>query len=95
MRMCDVPTLTLCFGESVLPLMAAVPWCCHEVCRAVLPLVLLRCRDFGMDKSSFSGDGVVTGSGLIMGRPVYVYSQDFTGAVPCHTAVKRVAEREQ
>jgi acetyl-CoA carboxylase carboxyltransferase component len=32
-----------------------------------------------MDKSSFSGDGVVTGSGLIAGRPVFVYSQDFTG----------------
>jgi hypothetical protein len=38
-----------------------------------------RCRDFGMDKTSFSGDGVVTGSGLIAGRPVFVYSQDFTG----------------
>lgn len=37
-----------------------------------------RCRDFGMDKSSFYGDGVITGSGLIAGRPVYVYSQDFT-----------------
>jgi len=34
-----------------------------------------------MDKSSFSGDGVVTGSGLIGGRPVFVYSQDFTGTV--------------
>lgn len=32
-----------------------------------------------MDKTSFSGDGVVTGSGLIAGRPVFVYSQDFTG----------------
>jgi hypothetical protein len=32
-----------------------------------------------MDKSSFSGDGVITGSGLIAGRPVFVYSQDFTG----------------
>ncbi|WIA28133.1 hypothetical protein OEZ86_010705 [Tetradesmus obliquus] len=37
-----------------------------------------RCRDFGMDKTSFSGDGVITGSGLIAGRPVFVYSQDFT-----------------
>lgn len=37
-----------------------------------------RCRDFGMDKQSFYGDGVITGSGLIAGRPVYVYSQDFT-----------------
>lgn len=25
-----------------------------------------------------AGDGVVTGSGYINGRPVYVYSQDFT-----------------
>jgi hypothetical protein len=41
-----------------------------------------RCRDFGMDKSSFSGDGVVTGSGMIAGRPVFVYSQDFTGELP-------------
>jgi hypothetical protein len=41
--------------------------------------VTARCRDFGMDKSSFSGDGVITGSGLIAGRPVFVYSQDFTG----------------
>jgi len=24
-----------------------------------------RCRDFGMDRTSFSGDGVVTGSGLV------------------------------
>eukprot|EP00775_Hariotina_reticulata_P012877 gene12877-13003_t len=37
-----------------------------------------RCRDFGMGRTSFSGDGVVTGSGLIAGRPVFVYSQDFT-----------------
>eukprot|EP00878_Enallax_costatus_P014007 GHUV01014648.1.p1 GENE.GHUV01014648.1~~GHUV01014648.1.p1 ORF type:complete len:526 (+),score=65.23 GHUV01014648.1:397-1974(+) len=37
-----------------------------------------RCRDFGMDKGSFYGDGVITGSGLIAGRPVYLYSQDFT-----------------
>lgn len=37
-----------------------------------------RCRDFGLDKQSFAGDGVVTGFGKIHGRPVYVYSQDFT-----------------
>ena len=33
---------------------------------------------FGMDKEKFYGDGVVTGSGTIDGRLVYVYSQDFT-----------------
>jgi propionyl-CoA carboxylase beta chain len=37
-----------------------------------------RCRDFGLDKISYPGDGVVTGFGTIDGRPVYVFSQDFT-----------------
>ncbi len=34
--------------------------------------------DFGMDKQRVPGDGVVTGWGTINGRPVYVFSQDFT-----------------
>jgi acetyl-CoA carboxylase carboxyltransferase component len=33
---------------------------------------------FGMDKEKYYGDGVVTGSGRIAGRLVYLYSQDFT-----------------
>ncbi|MEK6985342.1 MAG: acyl-CoA carboxylase subunit beta [Candidatus Thermoplasmatota archaeon] len=33
---------------------------------------------FGMEKSRFDGDGVVTGYGYVNGRIVYVYSQDFT-----------------
>ena len=37
-----------------------------------------RCTDFGMDKHSMPGDGVVTGWGTINGRQVYVFSQDFT-----------------
>ncbi|MCH8525033.1 MAG: acyl-CoA carboxylase subunit beta [Balneolales bacterium] len=37
-----------------------------------------RSKDFGLDKQQFPGDGVVTGFGKIDGRPVYVYSQDFT-----------------
>lgn len=37
-----------------------------------------RCSDFGMENKHFSGDGVVTGSGTINGRLVFVYSQDFT-----------------
>lgn len=41
-------------------------------------LVRHRCRDFGLDKQSYPGDGVVTGFGKIDGRPVYVFSQDFT-----------------
>ncbi len=37
-----------------------------------------RCRDFGMDKQVFPGDGVVTGYGTVNGRVVYVFAQDFT-----------------
>jgi len=37
-----------------------------------------RCSDFGMDNKKFSGDGVISGSGTINGRLVFVYSQDFT-----------------
>ncbi|KKJ75290.1 methylmalonyl-CoA carboxyltransferase [Kiloniella litopenaei] len=37
-----------------------------------------RCIDFGMEQQSVPGDGVVTGSGTINGRLVFVYSQDFT-----------------
>ena len=36
------------------------------------------CVDFGMDEAHIPGDGVVTGSGTINGRLVYVFSQDFT-----------------
>ena len=36
------------------------------------------CTDFGMENQIVPGDGVVTGSGTISGRLVYVYSQDFT-----------------
>ncbi|MCB9876398.1 MAG: acyl-CoA carboxylase subunit beta [Planctomycetes bacterium] len=39
-----------------------------------------RCRDFGMDsdQNRILGDGVVTGSARIDGRPVYLFAQDFT-----------------
>ena len=37
-----------------------------------------RCTNFGQDKKSFPGDGVVTGYGTIDGRLVYVFAQDFT-----------------
>ena len=39
---------------------------------------LHRCHNFGMEKKQYLGDGVVTGSGTINGRLVYVYAQDFT-----------------
>jgi propionyl-CoA carboxylase beta chain len=41
-------------------------------------LVTHRCIDFGMEKQRIPGDGVITGYGRIDGRPVYVFSQDFT-----------------
>ena len=37
-----------------------------------------RSNDFGMEKTKFLGDGVVTGRGTIDGRVVFVFSQDFT-----------------
>jgi len=37
-----------------------------------------RSTDFGLDHHVVPGDGVVTGSGRIDGRLVYVFSQDFT-----------------
>jgi propionyl-CoA carboxylase beta chain len=41
-------------------------------------LVEHRSRDFGMDEEIYPGDGVVTGHGLIDGRKVFVFAQDFT-----------------
>ncbi|MBN1340626.1 MAG: acyl-CoA carboxylase subunit beta [Bacteroidales bacterium] len=37
-------------------------------------------RDFDMDKKYLPGDGVITGTGTIMGHPVCIYAQDFTVA---------------
>jgi propionyl-CoA carboxylase beta chain len=37
-----------------------------------------RCRDFGMERNSIPGDGIVTGYGRVDGRLIYVYAQDFT-----------------
>ena len=37
-----------------------------------------RSGDFGMQRQTIPGDGVVTGWGEIGGRPVFVFSQDFT-----------------
>jgi propionyl-CoA carboxylase beta chain len=41
-------------------------------------LVVHRSQDFGMEKQIYPGDGVVTGHGLIDGRNVFVFAQDFT-----------------
>ena len=37
-----------------------------------------RCTDFAMDREKIPSDGVVTGCGMINGRLVFVFSQDFT-----------------
>jgi propionyl-CoA carboxylase beta chain len=40
--------------------------------------VVHRCADFGMEQQKILGDGVVTGHGLVDGRKVFVFAQDFT-----------------
>lgn len=42
------------------------------------PFIEHRVKDFGMDSQKGPGDGVVTGYGKVNGRPVYLFSQDFT-----------------
>ena len=37
-----------------------------------------RCTDFGMEKQQVLGDGIITGHGLVNGRPIFVFAQDFT-----------------
>ncbi len=46
--------------------------------REIGMFVTHRCTDFGIDKQRILGDGVITGSGTIGGRLVYVFSQDST-----------------
>src|SRR3954464_13330825 len=41
-------------------------------------LVTHRCRDFGMEDQTIPGDGVVAGHGLVDGRQVFAFAQDFT-----------------
>jgi len=41
-------------------------------------LVVHRSKDFGLEKQLYPGDGVITGHGLIDGRSVFVFAQDFT-----------------
>lgn len=40
--------------------------------------VVHRSTDFGLDNQKYLGDGVVTGHGLVDGREVFVFAQDFT-----------------
>lgn len=36
-----------------------------------------RCTDFGMEKENIPSDGVITGFGLVNGRKIFAYAQDF------------------
>jgi propionyl-CoA carboxylase beta chain len=40
--------------------------------------VVHRSNDFGLENQRFPGDGVITGHGLVDGRQVFVFAQDFT-----------------
>jgi propionyl-CoA carboxylase beta chain len=53
-----------------------------------------RCTNFGTQDANFMGDGVVTGSGTINGRIVFVYSQDFTvfGGSLSETNAKKICQ---
>ncbi|MFL6375101.1 MAG: acyl-CoA carboxylase subunit beta [Pyrinomonadaceae bacterium] len=40
--------------------------------------VVHRSQDFGLENELYPGDGVVTGHGLVDGREVFIFAQDFT-----------------
>lgn len=42
------------------------------------PFIQHRSTDFGLENQKGPGDGVVTGYGKVSGRPIYLFSQDFT-----------------
>jgi len=42
------------------------------------PFVESRISNFGLEKKKFPGDAVICGFGKIQGRPVYLFSQDFS-----------------
>lgn len=41
-------------------------------------LVEHECYNFGMEKKKIAGDGFITGTGKVFGRPVFLFSHDFT-----------------
>ncbi len=46
--------------------------------REIDMFVTHRCVNFGMEGVDIPSDGVITGHGLVEGRPVFAFSQDFT-----------------
>jgi len=59
--------------------------------------VMHRSKDFGLDKEYYLGDGVVTGYGTVEGRPVYVFSQDFTvfGGALSETHAEKIVKLQE
>lgn len=56
-------------------------------------LVEHHCHNFGMEKKKIAGDGFITGSGKVHGRPVFLFSHDFTvlgGSLSASNAAKVV-----
>ena len=53
-----------------------------------------RCTDFGMDKTKTPGDGIVCGHGMVDGRTVFAYAQDFTvlGGSLSHTVSEKICK---
>jgi propionyl-CoA carboxylase beta chain len=53
-----------------------------------------RATEFGMDQRRAPGDGVITGSGTINGRPVFVYAKDFNvfGGSLSETHAQKIAK---
>ena len=46
--------------------------------REIDMFVTHRCANFDMSEVDIPSDGVITGHGLVDGRPVFAFSQDFT-----------------
>jgi propionyl-CoA carboxylase beta chain len=57
-------------------------------------LVRHRSHDFSMEEQIVEGDGFITGHGLIHGRPVFVFAQDFTvfGGSLSETNAKKIVK---
>ena len=56
--------------------------------------VVHRSKDFGLDEQHYLGDGVITGHGLVDGRAVFVFAQDFTvfGGSLSETHAKKICK---
>ncbi|MFN6963373.1 MAG: acyl-CoA carboxylase subunit beta [Pyrinomonadaceae bacterium] len=56
--------------------------------------VVHRSRDFGLDEQKYLGDGVITGHGLVDGRQVFVFAQDFSvfGGSLSETHAKKICK---